>query len=81
MGIPGSQNGGTLVPYFWPYELGVYHGISPYICLYRTYFQLQVVNSAQPVVLSIYLFSFLSCRLVTNDLSLKVCLYPSIFKF
>ena len=24
MGIPGSQNGGTLVPYFWPYELGVY---------------------------------------------------------
>ena len=37
MGIPGSQNGGTLVPYFWPYELGVYHGISPYICLYRTY--------------------------------------------
>ena len=27
MGIPGSKNGGTLVPYFWPY----FGGISPEI--------------------------------------------------
>jgi len=31
MGISGSQNGGTLVPYKAGHILGVYHGISPEI--------------------------------------------------